>query len=134
MKKMRTAPVGERWTAGCPWRGRGLLAVGVVAVGAAMAGGCASEQAVTSVEAPAPARWEAVWLPAETAAGVGECGDNWAWWETRRDSALAVRSPGPLLATDQWPEPARPSMDEVRYISVPSRPETIMYFRPERAW
>ena len=31
-----------------------------------------------------------------------------SWAFSRKDAALAVRSPGPLLATDQWPQPVPP--------------------------
>lgn len=92
-------------------------------------GACASEQAaVAPAPEDRPARWEAVMLPEAT--DLAQAGEEDAWWTWRRDQALALRGePGPMLAADQWPEPDRPSLDNPRYISLPSRPETIIYFR-----
>lgn len=99
-------------------------------------GGCASDEGVTrSVEATGPSRWEAVVMPEATAdefAAMGRDEMGWAWWEERRDSAMAARVDGPMLATDEWPDATRPSLDRMRYLSLPTRSETMIYFRPSR--
>lgn len=96
--------------------------------------GCASEKASRVTEAPAhaPARWQAVMLPEETAAETSDI--VWAWWDERRDGEVGVRYQEPLLASNQWPEPERASLERPRYISLPNRPDTLLYFRPERRW
>lgn len=49
---------------------------------------------------------------------------------TRRDVDLNVRTPGPMLASDRWPEPARPSVENTWYISLPSNANTSVFFLP----
>jgi hypothetical protein len=103
--------------------------------GALLVAGCASEPAVVQQQAPAraPARWEAVLLPEATAQDLGDYvpgTGGGAWWDERRDAAMSYRTDEPLLASGQWPEPSRPSLDRPRYIELPKRPETLLYFRP----
>jgi len=50
----------------------------------------------------------------------------------RRDGALSVREAQPLLATAQWPEEPRASLDRRRYITVSTSPTTFLFFLPER--
>ncbi len=37
---------------------------------------------------------------------------------SRRDAALAVGQPGPILATNEWPEPERATLERARWIIV----------------
>lgn len=129
MKKNRPDRDGSRRR----WLGA-AMSVGLIAV-PALLGGCASEPAVVQQPAPAraPARWEAVMLPEATAQDLGDYvpgSSGGAWWDERRDAAMSYRSDGPLLASGEWPEPSRPSLDRPRYIELPKRPETLLYFRP----
>jgi hypothetical protein len=103
----------------------------VLVLGGLTLAGCASQQVQSAAEPPArpPARWEAVMLPEQTAQESGDLAG--VWWDERRDAQLSLRSSEPFLATNQWPEADQPSLDNPRYISLPKRPETLLYFRPE---
>lgn len=68
-------------------------------------------------------------MPVETARGIDP---EEAWWEGRRDVALGVRTPEPELASNQWPESPRPDLGRWRYVPLPSRPDSLIFFRPER--
>lgn len=133
--EIRTRPEGEPLMHKTRrWKMR-LAACGAL-LGALVAG-CASDQAASTVSAPVPAgtdRWEAVVLPEATAAVFAEGEVEGAWWGWRRDEALAVRVDGPALATSEWPEPERPTLDRPRYLSLPTRPETILHLRRESRW
>lgn len=64
-----------------------------------------------------------------------DSGEGWEY--ARRDGALAVAGEArPLLATDQWPQAARPDLDYDRRVRLPSDPGSVLYFsdRPYRAW
>ncbi len=37
---------------------------------------------------------------------------------SRRDAALSVGQPGPVLATNEWPEPERATLERARWILV----------------
>jgi hypothetical protein len=105
-----------------------VLVLGMMLV---VAGGCAGTAAPVrqGLGAPPGARWEAVVLPEQTAAELGDV--EYGWWEGRRDGAMAYREDGPLLAAGQWPEPARPTLDRPRYLSIPKQADTHLYFRRE---
>ena len=52
----------------------------------------------------------------------------------RRDEQLGG-TPGPLLATSQWPQPEAPSVDYPRYVWLPRDASTYQYFqRPSEAY
>jgi hypothetical protein len=97
--------------------------------------GCAGDRSA-SVNTPvqSPGRWEAVVMPGETEETYASLAAEGAWWDARRDRDLAVRIEGPLLATDQWPAPERTTLERTRYITLPTRAETIIIFRPEYWW
>jgi hypothetical protein len=98
----------------------------------AAVGGCAKDEpVVVQKEAVAPARWEAVVLPESTVRELGGPHEGYAWWDDRRDGEMSYRNNQPLLASGQWPEPARPSLDRPRYLVLPKKPETLLYFRSE---
>ena len=96
-----------------------------------MLAGCASQPAAVQAPPPvkAPARWETVMMPAGTTEALGDA--EGAWWDERRDAAMSYRSDDPLLASGQWPEPIRPTLDRPRYVVLPKRADTLLYFRPE---
>lgn len=48
----------------------------------------------------------------------------------RRDGELAVATPSPLLATAQWPEPARADLSDRRYLYLPERASSQLFFVP----
>lgn len=53
----------------------------------------------------------------------------------RVDGRLTVSIDGPQLATQQWPAPARPSLERPRYIFVGQSPGTVVFYLPEhRYW
>jgi|GEM_PF-6947280 len=47
----------------------------------------------------------------------------------RRDAALSLRNPRPILAIDQWPVVARPDLDLDRHLVLPTTAGRILYFR-----
>lgn len=55
--------------------------------------------------------------------------DEQSSWEfARADGALNMRSDGPMLATNQWPEPERASLLYPRRIWIDTRANTLTYF------
>lgn len=74
--------------------------------------------------------WETVFATPEVDARLGEMGEGGEY--ARRDGALAVREPRPLLATEQWPERERATIERHRRITFPRRAETMIFFLPER--
>lgn len=61
-------------------------------------------------------------LSAEDLAGLPEY--------ARLDAGMNIASAGPILATDQWPQPQAPSLYDRRYLSLPSNPQNLMYIDP----
>lgn len=115
------------------------LAVCLAAAGAAVSG-CASGVPVRSAGVGdggaggggGGAAWEAVFLPAGTAAAqVGSEPASRAEY-SRLDGALSLREDGVLLATAQWPEPARPSVERVRRVFQERDARTALFFLPRR--
>jgi hypothetical protein len=52
---------------------------------------------------------------------------------SRRDAQMAIASNEPLLATTQWPQPERTSIEQARYIRLVTSPDQfIIYRRPPR--
>jgi hypothetical protein len=51
----------------------------------------------------------------------------------RRDSLLSADPRGPLLATAEWPEPARASLERPRYIRVRDDRDRFTFFLHERS-
>ncbi|MGQ0628388.1 MAG: hypothetical protein ACT4PL_09860 [Phycisphaerales bacterium] len=109
-----------------PVRRAALALLGAVC---AVAGGCAGSRpevarvAATSggLTAGLPALFAPRWLDVQ-----GEV--------ARRDGALALTQAEPLLATEEWPEPRRPTLAERRVINLraSSFGESILYFSEER--
>lgn len=55
--------------------------------------------------------------------------DEQSSWEfARSDAALNMRTDGPMLATNQWPEPERASLLYPRRIWIDTRANTLTYF------
>ena len=48
--------------------------------------------------------------------------------ESRRDGLLSPRIAGAITASDQWPEPDRPSPRYLRRLHFNSSPDTFLYF------
>lgn len=48
----------------------------------------------------------------------------------RRDYTLSPASNQPMLATNDWPSPDAPSLDNPRYIYINQNSSTMMFFRP----
>jgi hypothetical protein len=56
----------------------------------------------------------------------------WDWPEyARRDAALGAAPPRAVLASDQWPEPARPELTRPRYLYLWPSERTHVFFVPE---
>jgi hypothetical protein len=55
--------------------------------------------------------------------------DEWAAAEdlARRDDDLSVRSPDPILASAEWPQPALPTLSDRRYLWLPTDGRQMMY-------
>ena len=76
-----------------------------------------------------PGLWELV-LDGPAGAAAGEGDPSAAWEYARRDSSLNVRTTGPMLASAEWPEPARPDLDYYRRLWFSRRAEEFIYFGP----
>ncbi|MBY0311275.1 MAG: hypothetical protein K2W85_04335 [Phycisphaerales bacterium] len=50
---------------------------------------------------------------------------------SRNDRALNVRTFGPLTASNQWPEPQRPSLAFSRRVYLNPRADTVLFFETE---
>lgn len=98
--------------------------------------GCARSERVGTGEYVAP-RSEALFLPPELAANASRESNE---WESRNTHRLSIRTPEPMLASNQWPQPDRPSLERARYYTIQRQPESILYFRSgretyrERSW
>ena len=108
----------------------------LLAGAAALIAGCADSTASRADAPPyvAPA-WEAVFLPAETAAASDAAlasGSDFEAWETRNDHRLSVRTDRSTLASDDWPDTSRPTLERARYIYLQRQPESILYLRRVR--
>lgn len=57
--------------------------------------------------------------------------DGPEYW--RRDESLAYTPPEPLLATRQWTEHPRPTLERTRYVWIPAHPNLVDYRLPERS-
>jgi hypothetical protein len=100
-------------------------ALSASAVGALLAGGCASpppRQIQGAFLGNQGGSWEAM-LPPDGAALADAGTETW-----RRDSALNLTEAGSILETDLWPEPYRPSLDQTRRVFISSCPGTVTYF------
>jgi hypothetical protein len=109
----------------------GLAGAALVgALVAALATGCTSRVGhaakVQGAEAsplatPAEGRWDASlpgdYLPFD---------DDFA----RRDPSLNIVTPGPLLASNQWPHAPQPSFERPRRVHLPREPENVLQFLP----
>lgn len=47
---------------------------------------------------------------------------------SRNDADVSFRPNTPQLASAQWPEPDRPSLADRRYLSLPDRPNLLLYY------
>lgn len=104
-----------------------------------LAGGCASRPAdrlsrEPEVGAPSRAPSAAAVLAPESLGVLGGVDEAAVWDTTRRDLALNVRQPAPLLAADVWPQPEQPSLEEEWYIYLPRDPRTMVFFLPPYWW
>lgn len=114
------------------------IRTGIVVLTGAMAlgllgglGGCASSvpRRVEAVRVPmGGASWDLVMAsPAvqdEQLAG--------GWEQDRNNDRLAIASNNASLASDEWPEDARPSLDNARRLYLPQNPNTILYYSNDR--
>jgi hypothetical protein len=69
-----------------------------------------------------------VFLPAETEEGLIVQGPG--QWESRRDYALSPTQQLPQLATSQWPEPDRVSIERFRRVHLDEDENTLLFFLP----
>ncbi|MDZ4686825.1 MAG: hypothetical protein SH850_17265 [Planctomycetaceae bacterium] len=105
----------------------------VLAAAAALtSGGCARQVAERStvarsgtVELAQGGAWESVFGPLHDydPSALPEFGRN--------DYRLNASQPSALLATSQWPQPERDSLDNVRYLYLRDRDGRITYFGPD---
>lgn len=75
-------------------------------------------------------QWEAVFLPASTRAAVDATGPMPD--VDRRDGALNVHGPEVLLASTQWPERARASLERPRRVRLERDARDVLFFTPRR--
>ncbi|MEX2217659.1 MAG: hypothetical protein WD749_02770 [Phycisphaerales bacterium] len=101
-------------------------AVFALALGATVAGtGCAparSRPMPGAIVGNQGGAWEAV-LPMDAGAAAMAHADA-----SRRDGALAVRTPDTILAAGVWPEPRRDSLDHLRQRFIQSDPRFVAYY------
>ena len=108
---------------------------GIVVTGSVVATltGCSasrSAQLTLSPAAGAGGSWAAV-LPAD-ATDPGTTADGWIL--TRNDEALNPRPVEAVLASNDWPEPVRPSLERPILIRVYQHPGRYYSYGPERRY
>lgn len=111
----------------------GRLASGLVSAAALLAAGALVGCAATVPRGALPVGGalgtasEAVFVRPELAGAIASAeGAEFG----RRDAALSVREAQPLLATAQWPEEERASLERRRYITVSTSASTFLFFLP----
>lgn len=50
------------------------------------------------------------------------------WEYARRDESMNIQTAAAVTASDEWPEPSRPDLDDWRMIWFSRRPEAFTYF------
>jgi len=75
--------------------------------------------------------WQAV-LPGTVVSGLLAPEESPHWIEVRRDASLTPRPIEPLLASESWPEPRRPSLERPRFVRVIRSADGFIYYRVER--
>lgn len=114
-----------------------ILIVRSVLVGGSVVAlaGCGSTQQTRVTPAPhrgAGGSWNAV-LPGAAVAGPRTLDtETPAWVLSRNDDHLNPRSVDPVLATEAWPEPDRPSLQRPVLIRVYETPGRYYSYRPDR--
>lgn len=66
-----------------------------------------------------------------TWAGVLASAQPAGWEASRRDAALAPRAGDSVYPLDQWPRQPQPTLNHVRYLSIPRSPQTQIFTREE---
>lgn len=56
------------------------------------------------------------------------------WESSRNDARLDPRADEHAYPLDQWPRTPQPSLYRVRYLSIPTSPQSQIYLRDERAY
>lgn len=110
------------------------LALGLIAA----LGGCAGPTGsvptrVVAEASPEPARggsWAAV-MPGPVVAGLLDERSDLEWTESRRTDSLSPRAIEPLLASNAWPEPKRPTLERPRFIRIIRSPNGFIHYRRE---
>lgn len=112
----------------------------VVGASVAALSGCTGSRPTTLAVSPQPAAggsWSAV-LPGQGVgrqAGISDTQQPFAaapgWILSRNDSALSARAVEPLLATTDWPERERPSVQRPILIRVYEQPGRFYSYRPQ---
>lgn len=112
-------------------------AFGISAAAAALAG-CASSNVGRAGPPPAPpagARWETVFLTPEPALALSQYDETTLPGYDRLDPYVNFAPPQAQVATSQWPQPDRPTLERGRYITLPHHANTIIFFVPaNRPW
>jgi len=81
-----------------------------------------------------PPTWEAVFLPPATRDTAAQAGllRNEQAWDQRNDGVLTARAaPEPVLASNEWPDAPRPTLDRRSYLTLRQN-DTYVFFRYER--
>lgn len=110
----------------------GLIAITLIGAVVIMLAGCASSVSQQAKNERAGGTWEAVFLPESTQEALDANPDAAQAWEGRRDGTIQLRIDQPVLASAEWPEAPRDSLNRYRYINLGRQPENVLYFRPER--
>jgi hypothetical protein len=115
-----------------PGRAAALACLGSAGLGAGLLTGCAAQlpaRPAAIAVGNQGGSWESVLPGPRVARSELETGGAPGWEYARRDEALSYRPAQALLATDAWPEPPRPSLDEAYYLYIPRQPSVYLYFR-----
>lgn len=103
-----------------------------------LASGCSTGPVPARREAPVAGHmggsWEALYLTPRAAELLADIDPADLPEYARRDSDLSLTIEGPLLASSQWPQPPRLTVERARRLNIPVNANSQLFLLPERTF